>query len=135
MLKLNESGLASLKINFMVIQDIANRLVELCRKNEFEKALDELFSQDAVSLEPHSSPAFDKETKGLSAIKEKGVKWNNMVKEVHEISVSDPLVSTNSFACNMRLNVTMKEHGAMDMSELCVYQVKDGKIILEQFFP
>jgi len=28
----------------------------------------------------------------------------------------------------------MKERGHMDMTELCVYQVKDGKIISEQFF-
>jgi limonene-1,2-epoxide hydrolase len=33
----------------------------------------------------------------------------------------------------MRLDVTMKGQGRMDMSELCVYDVKDGKIISEQF--
>jgi hypothetical protein len=34
----------------------------------------------------------------------------------------------------MRLDMTMKGQGRMDMAELCVYQVKDGKIISEQFF-
>ena len=57
-----------------------------------------------------------------------------MVEETHGITVSDPLVATNSFGCTMRLNVTMKGRGPMDMTELCVYEVKDGKIISEQFF-
>ena len=118
----------------MQTQDIANRLVQHCRKGDFESAQKELFSADAVSIEPHSTPAFEKETKGLPAIKEKGEKWNSMVKEMNGITVSDPLTSSNSFACTMRMKVTMKDGGPMDMSELCVYQVKDGKIISEQFF-
>ncbi len=118
----------------MQTQDIANRLVQHCRKGDFESAQKELFSEDAMSIEPHATPAFEKETKGMRAIKEKGEKWNSMVKEMNGITVSDPLTSTNSFACTMRMNVTMKEGGPMDMSELCVYQVKDGKIISEQFF-
>ncbi len=28
----------------------------------------------------------------------------------------------------------MKGQGRMNMTELCVYQVKDGKVISEQFF-
>ncbi len=118
----------------MTTQEIANLLVELCQKGDFEKALTDLFSEDAVSIEPYASPAFEKETKGLKAIKEKGEKWNSMVQEVHEITVSHPLVASNSFACTMRMNVTMKEGGHMDMTELCVYGVKDGKVISEQFF-
>lgn len=118
----------------MTTQETANRLVELCQKGDFEAALTELFSDDAVSIEPQASPAFEKETKGIKAIREKGEKWNAMVQEVHGITVSDPLVANNSFSCTMRLNVTMKEGGPMDMTELCVYEVKDGKIVSEQFF-
>ena len=118
----------------MTTQEIANRLVELCRKGDFETAQTDLFSEDAMSIEPYATPAFEKETKGMEAIKEKGEKWNSMVQEVHGITVSDPLVATNSFSCTMRMNVTMKEGGPMDMTELCVYEVKDGKIVSEQFF-
>ena len=60
----------------MTTQEIANKLVELCRKGDFEKAQNDLFSQDAVSIEQESSPTFEKETKGLPAIHEKGKKWN-----------------------------------------------------------
>lgn len=34
----------------MNTKQIADRLVELCRKGEFEKAQKELFSEDAVSM-------------------------------------------------------------------------------------
>ena len=118
----------------MSTQEIANRLVELCRKGDFETAQTDLFADDAVSIEPEASPAFEKETKGKAAIKEKGQKWNSMVEEMKGITLSDPIVAGNSFALTMRLNAVMKERGPMDMTELCVYKVKDGKIASEEFF-
>ena len=118
----------------MTTKEVADRLVELCGKGDFESAQSELFADDAVSIEPYSTPDFEKETKGKEAIKEKGDKWNAMVDAVHAMEVSDALVATNSFAVTMRMHVTMKEKGEMDMTELCVYQVKDGKIISEEFF-
>jgi hypothetical protein len=57
-----------------------------------------------------------------------------MVQEMHSLTVSDPLVASNSFACTMRMDVTMKEGGQMDMTELCVYNVKDDKVVSEEFF-
>src|ERR1700757_4127844 len=108
----------------MTTGEIANRLVELCKKD--------LYADDAVSIEPHSTPDFAHETKGLDAILEKGKKWGEMVEESHGMEVSEPLVSDSSFA--MTMDVTMKERGRMKMTELCVYHVKDGKIVSEQFF-
>lgn len=118
----------------MTTSEIASRLVELCRKADFGTAQTELFSEDALSIEPYATPDFEKETKGLKAILEKGEKFNSMVQEMHSITISDPLIATNSFCCTMRMNVTMKKGGPMDMTELCVYEVKDGKIVSEQFF-
>jgi len=118
----------------MTTQAIAKRLVELCRQGQFDAAQDELFSKDAISKEPYSTPDFDQETKGLEAIREKGRKWENMVESVHHMEVSDPVVADQSFACTMRMDVTIKDKGRMDMTELCVYRVKDGKIVSEEFF-
>ncbi len=118
----------------MTTNQIAERLVELCRQGQFETAQKELFANDAVSIEPYATPAFEKETKGLDDILEKAEKWNSMVEEMHSLTVSDPLVASNSFACTMRMDVTMKEGGHMDMTELCVYNVKEDKIVSEEFF-
>ncbi|MEO6315501.1 MAG: SnoaL-like domain-containing protein [Chitinophagaceae bacterium] len=118
----------------MTTQEIAARLVILCRQGQYETAQKELFATDAVSIEPYATPAFEKETKGLEAIIEKGHKFEAMVEQTHKLEVSEPLIATNSFACTMHMDVTMKETGHMDMTELCVYQIKDGKIATETFY-
>ncbi|MDB6115079.1 MAG: hypothetical protein JWQ83_1792 [Lacunisphaera sp.] len=113
--------------------EIAQRLVALCREGKWETAQKELFAPDAVSIEAAASPAFEKETRGLAAIEEKGRKWNAMIEQVHSLAVSDALVAENSFACTMNLDVTMTGRPRMQINELCVYGIKDGKIASEQF--
>lgn len=118
----------------MTIHEIADRLVQLCARGQFEEAQKELFAEDAISIEPYATPAFDKETRGLPAILEKGRKFDNMVQTMHNLEVSPPLIAAQSFAVTMRLDVTMKERGHMDMTEICLYKVQDGKIVSEEFF-
>ena len=112
---------------------IAQRLVALCREGKWEAAQKELFADNAVSIEQEPTPAFEKETKGLKAIVEKGKKFDAMIEKMHSIKVSEPLVAGDAFACSMSMDVTMKGQPRMDMSEICVYEVKDGKIVSEQF--
>jgi hypothetical protein len=117
----------------MNTKEIAERLVVLCRKGEWETAQKELFAANAVSIEPYETPEFPAETKGIDAIYEKGRKFGSMVEEMHSLSISDPLVAPSSFACTMSMDITMRGQGRMQMAELCVYEVKDGKIVSEQF--
>jgi hypothetical protein len=117
----------------MTTQAIAERLVALCREGKAETAQKELYAVDAVNIEPYGTAAFAKETQGLAAIIEKGRKFTAMIEEVHSMSISDPLVAGSSFACALHLDLTLKGHGRMTLNELCIYEVKDGKIISEQF--
>ncbi|MEO7529956.1 MAG: nuclear transport factor 2 family protein [Sediminibacterium sp.] len=117
----------------MTTEEIAKRLVELCRTGDYETAQKELFANDAVSIEPVETPEFAKETKGLEAIISKGHKFSDMVEAMHGGSVSEPIVAGNSFAIILSMDMTMKGKGRMNMSELCVYQVKDGKVVSESF--
>jgi hypothetical protein len=114
-------------------EEIAKRLVTLCRKNEWETAQKELYADEAVSIEPEETEAFAKETKGLPAIIEKGHQFSKMVEKTYSIKVSEPLVAGDSFACVMSTDMKMKGRDRMTMTELCVYEVKDGKICSEQF--
>jgi ketosteroid isomerase-like protein len=118
----------------MTTKEIAKKLKKLCDKGDWEGAHRELYAKDAVSIEPEASGGFEKESHGLDAIIEKGKKWESMVSEVHEIEVSEPMVAGDSFAVTMRMDMTMKDKKRSNMTELCVYHVKDGKIISEQFF-
>jgi hypothetical protein len=118
----------------MTTEQIAERLSELCKKGDFETAQKELYAKDAISIEPEATPEFEKETKGLDAILKKGEKFNKMVDTTHSLSVSKPLVAGNSFSIVLGMDMTMKGKGRMQMSELCVYVTKDGKVVSEQFF-
>jgi hypothetical protein len=117
----------------MTTKQIANRLVTLCREGEFETAQKELYAEDAISIEQQASQGFKKETKGLKGILDKGVKFQSMVEKVHGNTVSEPLVTDNSIAFTLSMDVTMQGKRS-EMKELCVYNVKDGKVVLEEFF-
>ena len=118
----------------MTTQQVAKRLTELCRKGEFETAQKELFAKDAISIEPQGGNGFEKETKGLNGILEKGHKFEGMMEKTHGIKVSEPIVANNSIAFKLDMDITMKGRDRENMEELCVYQVKDGKIVMEEFF-
>jgi len=117
----------------MTIQEIANRLADYCREGNYTAAQQELFSEDAESVEPAHSPGLQS-VKGRDAIIAKGKQFQSQVEEIHGGSVSDPIVSGNHFATALVLDATMKGMGRSTMEELCVYEVKDGKVVKEQFF-
>jgi len=117
----------------MTTQEVANRLVELCRQGDWSAAQKELYAENASSEEPFE--AFGpKKVEGMDAINAKGAKWAEMVEEVHGATVSDPIVSKDHFAVTMTMDITYKGGPRIKDPELCVYGVKDGKIISEQFF-
>lgn len=53
----------------MTTQEVANRLVELCREGKHEQAIKELYAPDIVSVEAEGTP--NRIVKGLEAIAEK----------------------------------------------------------------
>ncbi|MEX2234609.1 MAG: nuclear transport factor 2 family protein [Cyclobacteriaceae bacterium] len=118
----------------MTTQEIANRLVAFCRQADWESAHKALYATNAQSIEPYSTPEFEKITEGMDAIRNKGKMFDAMVEKVHSIEVSEPLVAGNSIAFTLEVDMTMKGRGRMKSPELCVYQVKDGKIVSEEFF-
>ena len=117
----------------MTTQDVANRLSELFKENKWMEAQEELFSNDAVSIEPENTPGLPT-VYGLDNIKKKGEMFQSMVEEVHGGYASEPVVAGNHIAVAMGMDVTMKGQGRSKMDEIAVYEVKDGKIVKEQFF-
>lgn len=119
----------------MNTQQVANRLIELCRRGEFSQAQEELYSQDAVSLEPEGAPGGALgNVRGLDAIRQKGKAFDQTYEKIHSITVSEPLVAGEFFSVVMGMDVTWKERGRSAIEEICVYRVRNGKIVLEQFF-
>ena len=116
----------------MNIQDIANNLVTWYNAGEIDKITD-LYSDKLVSIE-NDGEGHMARVEGLEARKQKTEQWYNMV-ETHSMKASEPLVAANHFAINFKFDTTFKESGErMQMSEIAVYHVKDGKIVREQFW-
>lgn len=117
----------------MSTTDVANRFNELSSTGQWDQIQNELFAHNAVSIEPSHSPGM-KSVEGIEAIRQKGKEFGEMVEEMHGGYSNQPQIAGNHFAVAMGMEVTMKGHGRMKMDEIAVYEVKDGKIIKEQFF-
>ena len=116
----------------MTTKQVADRLVSLCRQGNIMDAQKELYSAEIESIEPAHAPV--KSAKGIDAVTKKGVAFADMIEARHGGSVSEPIVEGNHFTIGWQMDVTMKGRGRMNLEEICVYQVKDGKIVREEFF-
>ncbi len=116
----------------MTVKEVANRLIEMCRKGQILEAQQELFSEDVTSTEPaHAPMPFAKDK---TAVLEKGKGFASMIEQQHSVYFSDPIFGGNYFSITCKLDATMKGQGRMVLEEICVFGVKDGEIISEQFF-
>lgn len=117
----------------MTTQEVANRMNELFKQFKWGQVQEELFAENAVSIEPPHAQGLQT-VEGLTAIKKKGEDFNAMVEEFHGGWVGDPLVGGNHIAFAMGIDAAYKGMGRQKMEEIAVYEVKDGKIVKEQFF-
>lgn len=118
----------------MTTQEVADKLVRMCSQGQFAEAVNELYSDDIVSMEAGAPPGQSRESKGLAAVKAKG-EWWVANHEVHSSKVEGPLVAGSHFAVTFKLDVTFKPQSRrFTMEEVAVYKVAGGKIVYEEFF-
>jgi ketosteroid isomerase-like protein len=117
----------------MTTQEVANRFQELATQGNWAQIQEELYADNAVSIEPPDSQGL-KSVEGKDAIKKKGEEFQQMTEEVHSGYSTDPVVAGRFFSVAMGMDCTMKGMGRMKMDEIAVYEVKDGQIVKEHFF-
>ena len=117
----------------MTTKEVADQLVKMCRDGKVEEAKQELFTEDTVSIEP-AEGILPKETKGLKAIQKKAELFISMVEQFYSNTITDPVVAGNYFSVGWETDLQMKGQERKTSSEICLYKVKDGKIVSEQFF-
>lgn len=114
-------------------QEVANRLLELCNSFQFDAAIEELYADNVTSREPKG--AMVEYLEGKEAVIQKGIQFNEMVEEFHGFETSEAIVAGNHFSVRMKMDITMKGGAPRsEMEEIALYEVKDGKIVAEQFF-
>jgi hypothetical protein len=117
----------------MTTQEIAQRLVTMCREGKTEQAKEELFEDDVISIEPVEG-LLPKETRGMEAIRKKAELFISMVENFFGDKISDPLIAGDYFSLTWESDLQMKGAPRQKNIELCVYKTSGGKIISEQFF-
>ena|SRR2546423_1275880 len=119
----------------MNTEEVAKKVVELTRKQAWHEALDTLYAKDIVSVEAHSMGGGSPETRGIEGVRGKVDWWVNEM-DVHNCKVSGPFVAHDRFVVQYDMDVSNKKtKERMQMSEVGVYTIKDGKIVREEFLP
>ncbi|MCB1056541.1 MAG: nuclear transport factor 2 family protein [Acidobacteria bacterium] len=116
--------------------EIGKSLVDLCNQGQFDQAVESHYDDDIVSIEGAGGPSGDQRVEGLDAVRAKG-KWWSENHEVHAFEAYGPFTAQGDdrFAVYFSLEVTPKATGQrMAMTEVGLYQVRDGKIVEERFF-
>jgi len=111
---------------------VAHRLVTLCREGLFLDAQMELMTDDCVQLEPATSNA--ENASGREAIQAKEWRLQTNILERHSIIISEPTIVGAFFCVTMHFDLTLRDRGRVQLAELIVYEVREGKIVCEQFF-
>jgi hypothetical protein len=119
----------------MNTEEVAKKLVDYCSKGEWRKALDELYGKDIVSVEAHEMENMPAEMRGIDQVRGKTDWWEKNM-QVHDAKVGGPFVARDTFVVQFDIDVTDKESKKrMQMSEVGIYTVKDGKVAREEFLP
>ena len=116
----------------MTTDEVANRFYELALEGKFDQIQEELYDENVKSIEPAHSEWED--VQGFDQVREKAKQWQAMTEEMHGGYTNPPQVAGNFFVCTMGMDVTLKGQPRMKMDEIAVYEVRDGKIVLEHFF-
>lgn len=119
----------------MNTEEVANKVVELTRKQAWHEAVDALYDKDIVSVEAQATGSESPEKRGIDAIRGKVDWWVNAM-EVHSFKVSGPFLAHDRFVVQYDIDVTEKNSkNRFQLSEVGVYTVKNGKIVREEFLP
>ena len=117
----------------MTTREVATRFNELAQQEKWFEIQDELFADNVKSIDPPNSPYFGN-AEGKAAVRRKGDDFVKKIEGAHRMYTSEPLVTGNHFTVAREKDITVKGFGRIQLNEITLYEVKDGQIVLEQFF-
>jgi hypothetical protein len=116
----------------MTTQEIADRFNELAQQEKWFEIQDEFFADNVKSIEPVGSPYFPS-AEGKLPVRKKAEEFVGRITAAHKLYTSTPVVAGNRFAVAREKDITVTPHGRIQISQIMLYEVKDGQIISEQF--
>jgi hypothetical protein len=124
------------KQRIMTTQQVADRYYELACENKWIEIQESFHDDNVICLEPEHAAArgIQVVTKGKAALMAKGAANREMIETLHSQYCSAPIVTDGFFSVALKRDVTFKNRPRMQVEEIGVIQVRDGKIVMEQFF-
>ena len=117
----------------MTTHEVAARYNELAQQEKWFEIQDEFFADNVKSIDPPNSPYFGY-AEGKASVRKKGENFTNRIEAAHRLYTSEPLVSGDHFAVGREKDITVQGHGRIQINQIMLYEVRDGQIVLEQFF-
>jgi hypothetical protein len=117
----------------MTTQEVATRFNELAKEEKWFEIQDEFFADNVRSIDPPGSPYFSY-AEGKEAVRRKGSEFVSRITGLHRAFTTEPVVAGNHFAVGREVDITVEGHGRIQINQVMLYEVENGKIILEQFF-
>ena len=71
---------------------------------------------------------------GKDPVRKKGEDFVKRIEAVHRRYTTEPVVGGNHFAVGREVDITVQGFGRIQINEVMLYEVKEGQIVLEQFF-
>jgi hypothetical protein len=121
------------KNKVMTTHEVAARFNELAQQEKWFEIQDELFADNIRSIDPPDSPYFGY-AEGKSTVRKKGEDWVKRIEAAHRLYTTEPVVAGNHFAVGREVDITVQGLGRIRIDEIMLYEVKNGEIVLEQFF-
>lgn len=120
----------------MTTKEMANKYYELACRNEYVEIQNEYYDDNVISTEPEhaASKGMQIITRGKAAVMAKGEAFRESRETLHSQSCSEPLVAGDFFSVVLKRDITFKNTPRVLLEEIGIFQVKDDKIISEQFF-
>jgi hypothetical protein len=121
----------------MTTEEVAARYHELATQGKWFEIQDELFADNVRSVEPADAPAryrYLRSAEGKANVRKKAEEWVSRAEKLHSNYFTEPVVGGNHFALGWGVDVDVAGLGRKKIDEIMVYEVRDGKIVLEQFF-
>jgi hypothetical protein len=117
----------------LTTQQVAARFHELAQQEKWFEIQDELFDDAVKSIEPSDSSYFEY-AEGKAVVRKKGEDWVKRITAAHKRHTTAPLIAGNHFAVGREVDITVNGFGRIQINEIMMYEVRNGKIVSEQFF-
>lgn len=118
----------------MTTQEVAKRYYALIQQHQYKQIQDELYAPNAISIEPENDSNLPLVVEGIQALQQKEGLFFSQVDQMFGGKMSEPIVSNFHFSQMTEMDVKMKGKERKSKAQIGVFEVRNGKIVKEQFF-